>query len=168
MQEALRDLFLMPIHRVDRDSISGKQTFDRFYEEVHKGEASILVGTQMLAKAITPDVTLVVILDADSGLFSHDFRGLEHSAQLIEQVAGRAGREQDPGEVWIQTLYAAIPCSTCWWTVAIMRWPCALLAERAQRACRPTAAWPCSAATAPRPSWRALCYNRRALRPNNI
>jgi primosomal protein N' (replication factor Y) len=64
----------------------------------------------MLAKGHHfPDVTLVVVLDADAGLFSADFRGMEHSAQLICQVAGRAGREEAPGEVWIQTLYADHP-----------------------------------------------------------
>ena len=139
VQEALRDLFPnVPIHRVDRDSISGKQAFDRFYEEVHKGEASILVGTQMLAKGHHfPDVTLVVILDADSGLFSHDFRGLEHSAQLIEQVAGRAGREQDPGEVWIQTLYAAHPMLNLLVDSGYHALALALLAERAQQGLPP-------------------------------
>lgn len=139
VQEALRDLFPnVPIHRVDRDSISGKQAFDRFYEEVHKGEAGILVGTQMLAKGHHfPDVTLVVILDADTGLFSHDFRGLEHSAQLIEQVAGRAGREQDPGEVWIQTLYAAHPMLNLLVDSGYHALALALLAERAQQGLPP-------------------------------
>jgi len=50
-----------------------------------------------------------VILDSDAGLFSADFRGMEHSAQLIEQVSGRAGRADSPGQVWIQTLYADHP-----------------------------------------------------------
>ncbi len=99
-----------PVRRVDRDSVRGKQAFDQLYDDIHDGGPCILVGTQMLAKGHHfPDVTLVVVLDADAGLFSADFRGMEHSAQLILQVAGRAGRAEMPGEVWIQTLYADHP-----------------------------------------------------------
>ena len=68
------------------------------------GHARILLGTQMLAKGHHfPDVTLAAILDADQGLFSNDFRASERMAQLIVQVAGRAGRADKPGEVIIQT-----------------------------------------------------------------
>ena len=98
------------MRRVDRDTIRGKQAFDALYDQIHDDGPCILVGTQMLAKGHHfPDVTLVVVLDADAGLFSADFRGMEHSAQLILQVAGRAGRAEMPGEVWIQTLYADHP-----------------------------------------------------------
>lgn len=98
------------IKRVDRDTVRSKDAFDQLFDEIHKGNPCILVGTQMLAKGHHfPDVTLVVILDADSGLFSADFRGMEKTAQLILQVAGRAGRGDKPGEVWIQTLYADHP-----------------------------------------------------------
>lgn len=111
LADELGDLFPnTPIYRVDRDTVRSKQAFDQLYDTVHQGEAGILVGTQMLAKGHHfPDVTLVVIVDADAGLFSQDFRALEHSAQLIEQVAGRAGRAEAAGEVWIQTLYASHP-----------------------------------------------------------
>lgn len=98
------------IHRVDRDTVRTKDAFDNLLDEIHKGEPCILVGTQMLAKGHHfPDVTLVVIVDADSGLFSADFRGMEKTAQLLMQVSGRAGRGDKPGEVWIQTLYADHP-----------------------------------------------------------
>lgn len=109
--EYLGDMFPdTKIHRVDRDTVRSKHAFDQLYEEIQQGEPSILVGTQMLAKGHHfPDVTLVVILDMDSGLFSSDFRGMEHSAQLIYQVAGRAGRAEQPGQVIIQTLYAQHP-----------------------------------------------------------
>src|SRR5690554_7728178 len=80
------------------------------YDKINIGGAGILGGTQMLAKGHhLPDVTLVVVLGTDTGLFSSDFRGLEHSAQLIYQAAGRAGREESPGEVWIQPMYAHYP-----------------------------------------------------------
>lgn len=87
-----------------------KQAFDQLLDEVQQGKPCILVGTQMLAKGHHfPNVTLVVIVDADSGLFSADFRAIEKSAQLITQVTGRAGREEKPGEVWIQTFFADHP-----------------------------------------------------------
>lgn len=111
IEENLHTLFPgTDIKRVDRDTVRTKDAFDNLFDEIHKGEPCILVGTQMLAKGHHfPDVTMVVILDADSGLFSADFRGMEKTAQLILQVAGRAGRGDKPGEVWIQTLYADHP-----------------------------------------------------------
>ena len=107
----LKDMFPeVGLHRVDRDTVRTKQAFDDLYEEIQQGKPSILVGTQMLAKGHHfPAVTLVVILDMDNGLFSSDFRGMEYSAQLIAQVAGRAGRAEQPGVVIIQTLYAQHP-----------------------------------------------------------
>jgi primosomal protein N' (replication factor Y) len=73
-------------------------------DSVHDGSNRILVGTQMLAKGHHfPDVTLVGIVDIDQGLFSADFRATERMAQLIVQVAGRAGRAEKPGQVLIQT-----------------------------------------------------------------
>jgi primosomal protein N' (replication factor Y) len=73
-------------------------------DAIHAGNTNILVGTQMLAKGHHfPNVTLVGILDADGGLFGADFRAAERMAQLLVQVAGRAGRGQRPGRVLIQT-----------------------------------------------------------------
>lgn len=111
IEQQLKQLFAdFPVRRVDRDSVRNKQAFDQLFDDIHNGGPCILVGTQMLAKGHHfPDVTMVTILDSDSGLFSADFRGMEHSAQLILQVAGRAGRAESPGEVWIQTLYADHP-----------------------------------------------------------
>ncbi|MGB2131101.1 MAG: primosomal protein N' [Marinobacterium sp.] len=99
-----------PIHRVDRDSTQRKHALEKIMAQVHSGEPCILVGTQMLAKGHHfPKVTLVAILDADAGLFSADFRGMEKTAQLILQVAGRAGRADHPGEVVLQTMQADHP-----------------------------------------------------------
>ena len=111
LEDALKQMFPdVPVKRVDRDTIRSKDAFDHLLDDLAQGEPCILVGTQMLAKGHHfPDVTLVVIPDADAGLFSADFRGMEHTAQLIKQVAGRAGRAENPGEVWIQTLYADHP-----------------------------------------------------------
>lgn len=98
----------IPVWRVDRDVTRRKDELDRVLAEVQKGEPCILVGTQMLAKGHHfPAVTLVAVLDADSGLFSADFRGQEFMAQLLMQVAGRAGRADAAGEVLIQTRHAA-------------------------------------------------------------
>ena len=82
-------------------------------DRVHSGEARILVGTQMLTKGHHfPEVSLVVILDADQGLFASDFRATERLAQTITQVAGRAGRAARPGEVMIQTQFPEHPLLT--------------------------------------------------------
>ncbi len=99
-----------PVIRVDRDSTSRKGSMQRIMDEVAKGHPCILVGTQMLAKGHHfPKVTLVAILDADAGLFSTDFRGMERTAQMIVQVAGRAGRADHPGKVVLQTHHADHP-----------------------------------------------------------
>lgn len=92
------------ICRIDRDTTRRKGALQHKLEQVRSGEAQILIGTQMLAKGHDfPDVTLVGILDTDQALYSADFRAPEHMAQLVVQVAGRAGRGHKPGEVLIQT-----------------------------------------------------------------
>jgi len=99
-----------PVLRVDRDSTSRKDAMNQLFATIQKGQPCILVGTQMLAKGHHfPRVTLVSILDADGGLFSGDFRASERMAQLIVQVAGRAGRAEEPGKVIIQTHLAEHP-----------------------------------------------------------
>jgi len=96
--------------RIDRDTTRRKGELDRLLQQARRGEGRLLLGTQMLAKGHHfPNVTLVGILDADHGLFSTDFRASERMAQLIVQVAGRAGRHERPGEVIIQTGYPDHP-----------------------------------------------------------
>ena len=93
-----------PVIRVDRDSTRTKNGIQDILSQVQTGQPCIIVGTQMLAKGHHfPNVTLVAILDADSGLFSTDFRGIERFGQLLLQVSGRAGRADLPGKVVIQT-----------------------------------------------------------------
>ncbi|MBD1551841.1 primosomal protein N' [Pseudomonas typographi] len=110
-EERLQVLFPQyPVLRVDRDSTARKQAMEALLATVNRGEPCILVGTQMLAKGHHfPRVTLVAILDADGGLFSADFRAPERMAQLIVQVAGRAGRAENPGRVIIQSHLADHP-----------------------------------------------------------
>ncbi len=92
------------IVRVDRDSTRRRGEFDAIVRDARDGKADILVGTQMLAKGHDfPRVTLVGVVDADGGLFSIDFRAPERVAQLVTQVAGRAGRGDLEGEVLVQT-----------------------------------------------------------------
>jgi len=107
VEETLQRLFPQaPLARLDRDAVSSRGTLTRVLDRVHSGEAKILVGTQMLTKGHHfPEVSLVVILDADQGLFATDYRATERLAQMITQVAGRAGRAARPGEVLIQTQY---------------------------------------------------------------
>ncbi|MBL6969309.1 MAG: primosomal protein N', partial [Gammaproteobacteria bacterium] len=105
IEEALQKIF--PEHsvaRIDRDTTRRRGSMDEKLQQIHAGDHQILLGTQMLAKGHHfPKVTLVAILDADSGLFGSDFRATEQMGQLITQVAGRAGRESMRGEVAIQT-----------------------------------------------------------------
>ncbi|MDO8416831.1 MAG: primosomal protein N' [Agitococcus sp.] len=105
IEETLQELFpKVPVHRIDRDSTRRKDSWHNLYADIELGEAAILVGTQMLAKGHHfPNVTLVALLDADGGLFGADFRASERVAQLITQVAGRAGRAEKEGLVLIQT-----------------------------------------------------------------
>ncbi|SHE63070.1 replication restart DNA helicase PriA [Modicisalibacter ilicicola DSM 19980] len=110
-EEALSALFpKVPVHRIDRDSTRRKDALEQMFAEVHRGEPCLLIGTQMLAKGHhLPHVTLVVVVNADAGLYASDFRALEHSAQLLTQVAGRAGRAERPGRVMVQTLHPDDP-----------------------------------------------------------
>jgi primosomal protein N' (replication factor Y) len=96
----------VPLLRFDRDSVRKKGEFERLSAKVKTGESCLMVGTQMLAKGHHfPKVTLVVIVNLDQALYSADFRALERMGQLMVQVAGRAGRDELPGEVILQTHY---------------------------------------------------------------
>ena len=111
VEETLRELFpAEPLIRLDRDTASRPAELDAIVSSVLSGGARILVGTQMVTKGHHfPGISLVVVLNADQGLFSTDFRAAERLAQTIVQVAGRAGRERNRGEVLIQTEYPEHP-----------------------------------------------------------
>ena len=96
------------ILRIDSDSARGK--LRGLLETAHSGDADILVGTQLLAKGHHfEQVTLVGVLNADAGLFAADYRAPERLFAQLQQVAGRAGRAELPGEVFIQTRFPSHP-----------------------------------------------------------
>ena len=111
IEETLARLFPdVPLARIDRDAVRRRGALEAALDRVTSGEVKLLVGTQMLTKGHHfPDVSLVVVLNADQGLFGTDFRASERLAQTIVQVAGRAGRAERPGEVLIQTEYPEHP-----------------------------------------------------------
>ena len=85
-------------------SVRSAARLDATLAEIEAGGPAILIGTQLLAKGHDwPTLSLVIIADADSGLLSPDFRAPEQLAQLLTQVAGRAGRGDRPGSVLVQT-----------------------------------------------------------------
>lgn len=92
------------IVRLDSDSLARKNEHIRILEDFRNGKIDILIGTQMLAKGLdNPNVTLVGVINADNGFNLPDFRSCERGFQLLTQVAGRAGRGDNPGEVYFQT-----------------------------------------------------------------
>jgi len=111
VEEALRERWpAVTVERFDRDSLRAPSRLHAALDRAARGEARILVGTQMLTKGHHfPSVTLVGVLNADQSLFSTDFRAPERLAQTLVQVAGRAGREQRRGEVLIQSEYPDHP-----------------------------------------------------------
>ena len=98
-----------PVVRIDRGTTARRDALEQQLAKL--GDApGILVGTQILAKGHDlPKLTLVVVVGIDEGLFSADFRASEKLAQQLIQVAGRAGRARDPGEVWLQTHHPGHP-----------------------------------------------------------
>jgi len=91
--------------RMDADTTKKAGSHESLFKKFRSGKADILVGTQMIAKGLHfPSVTLVGVLNADTGLSIPDFRASESLFQLVTQVAGRSGRGEIPGEVFIQTL----------------------------------------------------------------
>lgn len=105
LEEALVTLFpQVPVLRVDRETTRRRDAFEQLLAQLHDDAPAILVGTQMLAKGHDlPNLTLVAIVGVDEGLHSIDFRAEERLAQLVVQVAGRAGRARKPGRVVLQT-----------------------------------------------------------------
>jgi primosomal protein N' (replication factor Y) len=138
VEETLGSLFpAARIARLDRDVARRRGDAEGVMRRMASGEARILVGTQMVTKGHDfPNVTLVVVLNADQGLFSTDFRAPERLAQTIVQVAGRAGRGSRAGEVLIQTEFPDHPLLTQLLAEGYEGFARAALDERAQ------AAWP--------------------------
>jgi len=138
IEETLQALFpAVAAARLDRDVVRRRGDLEEVMQRVASGEARILVGTQMITKGHDfPNVTLVVVVNADQGLFSTDFRASERLAQTIVQVAGRAGRGARPGEVLIQTEFPGHPLLGNLLSAGYEGFAQAALEERAQ------AAWP--------------------------
>ena len=94
------------IARLDRDTVRGRDDFDRVLSALQAGEIDLLVGTQMIAKGHDiANVTLVGVVGSDAALSFPDFRAAERTFQLLTQVAGRAGRGETPGKVVLQTFF---------------------------------------------------------------
>ncbi|CQR25360.1 primosome assembly protein PriA [Streptococcus varani] len=101
LQELFPDARIL---RMDVDTTRKKGAHESLLQEFGRGDADILLGTQMIAKGLDfPNVTLVGVLNADTALNLPDFRSSERTFQLLTQVAGRAGRAEKPGQVLIQT-----------------------------------------------------------------
>ncbi|HEX8755324.1 MAG TPA: primosomal protein N' [Steroidobacteraceae bacterium] len=138
IEETLAELFPdVACIRLDRDVVRRRGDMEEAMRRMATGEARILVGTQMVTKGHDfPNVTLVVVLNADQGFFSTDFRAPERLAQTIVQVAGRAGRGEKAGEVLIQTEFPDHPLLLSLLSAGYEGFARAALAERSQ------AAWP--------------------------
>ncbi len=139
IEQGLQTLFpKQKIVRLDRDTTQRKGSLKKHLEKINQGEVDIILGTQMLAKGHHfPNVTLVAILDVDSGLFSIDFHATEKLAQLITQVAGRAGRAEKPGKVILQTRQPNHPLLTVLLKEGYNRFAQTALAERRQASLPP-------------------------------
>ncbi|MFC5742635.1 primosomal protein N' [Dyella tabacisoli] len=111
LEEALVAQFPdVPVLRIDRETTRRRDAFEDLLEGLRADGPAILVGTQMLAKGHDlPNLTLVTIVGVDEGLLSVDFRASERLAQLVVQVAGRAGRARKPGRVLLQTHHPEHP-----------------------------------------------------------
>ena len=96
--------------RMDSDTMTSPAQFQTVFAQMAAGEVDILLGTQMVAKGLDfPGVLLVGVASADTALAIPDFRAAERTFQLVVQVAGRAGRGNEPGEVVVQTLHEQEP-----------------------------------------------------------
>ena len=100
----------LPVVRMDADTTKGKGGHERALAQFEALESGVLLGTQMIAKGLDyPEVTLVGVINADTTLHLPDFRAGERTYQLLEQVAGRAGRGARPGKVIVQTYWPDHP-----------------------------------------------------------
>jgi len=134
VEDSLRQRFPgIPLARIDRDNTRRKGELERLLNAARDGDYPILLGTQMLAKGHhLPGVTLVGILDLDHGLYGCDFRATERMAQLLIQVAGRAGRAERPGTVLVQTRHPSHPLLIRLLRQGYGAFAAAALAERAE------------------------------------
>lgn len=120
-----------PLIRIDADTTRKKDSWQKLYQQIHSDQPAILLGTQMLAKGHHfPNVTLVVMPNVDKGLLSSDFRAPERVAQLMVQVAGRAGRGNKRGTVLVQSLRPEHPLLTDLVANGYMNFAKQALAER--------------------------------------
>jgi len=105
IEEEVKSIFPdIGILRMDMDTTRGKFGHAKVLESFKKGEAQVLIGTQMVAKGLDfPQVTMVGVVAADLSLHTGDFRAGEYTFQLLTQVSGRAGRALHPGKVFLQT-----------------------------------------------------------------
>lgn len=127
----------LPVVRMDADTTSGKGGHDRALAEFESLDCAVLLGTQMVAKGLDyPEVTLVGVINADTTMHLPDFRAAERTYQLLEQVAGRAGRGAEPGTVIIQTYWADHPG-----VLAVASHDAAILYDE-ERALRKELGWP--------------------------
>jgi primosomal protein N' (replication factor Y) len=127
--------------RFDRDVARSRERLERRLERAASGVPMVLVGTQLLAKGHHfPAVTLSVIVNADAGLFAPDYRAPERTAQVITQVAGRAGRAERPGVVWLATHHPEHPVIEALRAGGYAAFARAALAERAAIGLPPHAA----------------------------
>jgi len=131
IEEALAKRFPnVPVLRIDRGTTQRRDALEQLLHGFGD-QPGILVGTQMLAKGHDlPNLTLVAVVGVDEGLFSADFRAPEKLAQLLIQVAGRAGRAARPGEVLLQTHHPQHPLLG---TLLSGGYPAFAAAELAQR-----------------------------------
>lgn len=126
LEELLAERFpTCRIARMDVDTTGGRLAHATILDRVGRGDADVLLGTQMIAKGLDfPNVTLVGVVDADVGINLPDFRASERTFQLLSQVAGRAGRGPKGGEVIIQTrnpMHHAVRCAVIHDSVAFAR-----------------------------------------------
>lgn len=120
------------IARIDQDSVQRKGALTQYLQQIQQQHVDIILGTQLLAKGHHfENVTLVALLDVDSGLFSIDFHAAERLAQLIVQVSGRAGRAEKPGKVILQTRHPEHPLLTTLLSQGYAEFARMALAERA-------------------------------------
>ena len=172
IEESLAETFQgIGIARLDRDVVRRQDELEAVVSRITSGDARILVGTQMIAKGHDfPDVTLVVVLNADQGLFSTDFRAAERLAQTIVQVAGRAGRGDRRGEVLIQTEYPEHPLLRGLLEGGYEAFASAALAERESAAWPPFARLAALRASALQADWATdfLAAARRAAPKANV